>query len=305
MTDVEIVEVCPRDGLQNEDRTVPTADKIRLVRDLAAAGARRIEAVSFVHPRRVPQMADAEAVLAGLGPVPGARLIGLVLNRRGVERAVATGALDEINYVVPLTDAFGTANQGRTTADALAELPSILGLAADAGLRTTVTLAVAFGCPYEGDVPVDRVREAARAVAGAGPDELALADTIGCAVPADVTARLRAVRAVCGLPLRTHFHQTRLTALGNVHAALLEGVTVHDASAGGIGGCPFAPGAAGNAATEDVAWMLHRSGHRTGIDVDAVTGAGRWICDVLGVAPRSALAQAGPFPATAPPRAPG
>ncbi|WP_019634100.1 hydroxymethylglutaryl-CoA lyase [Actinomadura atramentaria] len=301
MTGAEIVEVCPRDGLQNEKRVVSTEDKIRLVRGLAAAGARRVEAVSFVHPKRVPQMADAEAVLAGLGPLPGVRLAGLVLNRRGAERAAATGALDEIDCVVPLTDSFGRANQGQTTAEALAALPDVVALAAGAGLRTTVTLAVAFGCPYEGDVPVDRVRAAARAAAAAGPDELSLADTIGCAVPADVTARVRAVRDACALPLRTHFHQTRLTALGNVHAALAEGVTVHDASAGGIGGCPFAPGAAGNAATEDVAWMLHRSGYPTGLDVEAVTDTGRWICGVLGVAPRSAMAAAGPFP-TAPPR---
>ncbi|REE95085.1 hydroxymethylglutaryl-CoA lyase [Thermomonospora umbrina] len=304
-TTAHIVEVCPRDGLQNERRVVATEDKIALIHRLIAAGARRIEATGFVHPGRVPQMADAEAVLAGIGPHPGVALIGLVLNRRGVERAVATGALDEVNYVVPLTDSFGKANQGQTTAESLAALPVVRSMAADAGLRTTVTVAVAYGCPYEGDVPVARLREAVRAIADTGPDEVAVADTIGCAVPADVTSRLRAVREVCALPLRTHFHQTRLTALGNVHAAMLEGVTVHDASAGGIGGCPFAPGAGGNAATEDLAWLLHRGGHTTGVDVDAVTRAGRWICDVLGVPPRSAMAHAGPFPTSHPPRGPG
>ncbi|MFD4605732.1 hydroxymethylglutaryl-CoA lyase [Streptomyces sp. NPDC058464] len=297
MTGVEIVEVCPRDGLQNEKRVVPTDDKIELVHRLIAAGARRIEVASFVHPRRVPQMADAEAVVAGLRPPPGVRLTGLVLNARGLERAIATGGLDEVNYVVPATDAFGLANQGRGTADCLAELPLIRKLCDEAGLDLTVTLAVAFGCPYTGDVSPPAVVEAARRIVDVRPDELALADTIGCAVPAEVTGLFRALRTLPGLPpLRTHFHQTRMTALANVHAAQAEGVTRHDASAGGLGGCPFAPGAEGNAATEDVAWMLRRSGHDAGLDIDRITETGRWICALLGVPSRSGLAAAGPFP---------
>lgn len=293
----EIIEVAPRDGLQNEKHAVSTEDKVRLIRRLIAAGARRIEIVSFVRADRVPQMADAEAVLAGLGPQPGVQLAGLVLNARGAERAARTLMLDELNYVVPMSDAFGLANQGRTTADALKELPLVLDLAHSAGLRLSVTLAVAFGCPYTGEVPVAHLERAAREVTEAQVDELILADTIGCAVPADVTARIRAVRAIPEVPpLRTHFHQTRLTALGNVHAALLEGVTRHDASAAGIGGCPYAPGAAGNVASEDLAWMLDRSGYRSGIDVGQVADAGRWICGVLEVPTRSGIATADVFP---------
>jgi hydroxymethylglutaryl-CoA lyase len=296
---VQVVEVSPRDGLQNESRPVSTADKVRLVEALIAAGVRRMEATSFVHPGRVPQMADAEDVMAAVPRPEGVSYIGLVLNPRGAVRAAAAG-VHELNYVVPCTDTFGQRNQGVTTRQALDALEPIAGTARDAGLGLSVTLAVAFGCPYERKIGVDRVAEVAREVAAAGVDELALADTLGCGVPRQVTELVAAVRDL-GRPLRLHLHETRHTGLANAMAALDAGVTVLDASAGGLGGCPFAPGAAGNVATEDLVWLLDRSGVETGLDVEAVVSAGRGICDALGIEPRSGVARAGAFPAAAAP----
>ncbi len=294
---VEIVEVSPRDGLQNESRPVSTADKVRLIEALIAAGVRRMEATSFVHPGKVPQMADAEDVMAAVPRVDGVLYTGLVLNARGAVRAAAAG-VHELNYVVPCTDTFGQRNQGVTTRQALDALEPIAGTARDAGLLLSVTLAVAFGCPYEREVPVDRVADVAREVAAAGIDELALADTLGCGVPRQVTELVGAVREL-GPPLRLHLHETRHTGLANAMAALDAGVRVLDSSAGGLGGCPFAPGAAGNVATEDLVWMLHRSGVDTGLDVERIVAAGRGVCDALGIEPRSGVARAGAFPSAA------
>lgn len=294
---VQVVEVSPRDGLQNEPRSVSTADKVRLIEALVAAGVRRLEAASFVHPERVPQMADAEDVLSAVPRAEGVSYIGLVLNHRGALRAAAAG-VHELNYVVPATDTFGRRNQGVPTRQALDALAPITAAARENGLRLSVTVSVAFGCPYEGEVPVERVAEVARDVAAAGVDELALGDTLGCAVPRQVTEGIAAVRGL-GVPLRLHLHETRHTGLANALAAVDAGVTVLDASAGGLGGCPFAPGAAGNVATEDLVWMLHRSGIATGLDVDGVVAAGRGICAALGTEPRSGVARAGAFPAQA------
>ncbi|MDP9497234.1 MAG: hydroxymethylglutaryl-CoA lyase [Actinomycetota bacterium] len=294
---VQVVEVSPRDGLQNEPRSVSTADKVRLIEALVAAGVRRLEAASFVHPERVPQMADAEDVLSAVPRAEGVSYIGLVLNHRGALRAAAAG-VHELNYVVPATDTFGRRNQGVPTRQALDALAPITAAARENGLRLSVTVSVAFGCPYEGEVPVERVAEVARDVAAAGVDELALGDTLGCAVPRQVTEGIAAVRGL-GVPLRLHLHETRHTGLANALAAVDAGVTVLDASAGGLGGCPFAPGAAGNVATEDLVWMLHRSGIATGLDVDGVVAAGRGICAALGTEPRSGVARAGAFPAPA------
>lgn len=294
---VEIVEVSPRDGLQNERKTVSTADKVRLIEDLVAAGARRMEATSFVHPERVPQMADAEQVMEAVPRGGDVSYIGLVLNHRGAVRAAAAG-VDEINYVVPATDTFGRRNQGVTIREALDALGPIAELAREGDIGLSVTVAVSFGCPYEGEVARERVVEVAREVVGAGIDELALADTLGSAVPREVTERVQAVRDL-SVPLRVHLHETRHTGLANALAALQAGVTVLDASAAGLGGCPFAPGAAGNVATEDLAWMLARSGYDTGLDVNAVVEAGRRVCSALGLEPRSGVSRAGAFPESA------
>jgi hydroxymethylglutaryl-CoA lyase len=297
---VTIVEVSPRDGLQNEKTVLPTPAKAQLVRELAHAGLRRIEVTSFVHPRLVPQLADAEQLAQHLGHHEGASFIGLVLNERGAHRALATDEIDEINYVVPVTDAFGQANQGVTTAGALAAGSRIAELARSGGRRFSITLAVAFGCPYEGEVSEHRLADVASRAAQLEPDELGLADTIGCAVPAQVRRRIKQTYGTWHGPLRMHFHETRRTGLANADAALESGVRILDSSAGGIGGCPFAPGAAGNVATEDLLWMLQRSGIQITepIDVTSIAEIGSKTCAALGFQPRSAIGSAGVFPAT-------
>jgi hydroxymethylglutaryl-CoA lyase len=297
-TAVEIVEVSPRDGLQAEDVVVPTAEKVELIHRAVAAGVRRIEVCSFVNPKRVPQMADAEAVLAALGPLDGVTAIGLVLNERGLERAVAAG-MEEINAVVVCTDTFGERNQGAGVDDALAAFEAIAAGAHDAGVRVSATISVAFGCPYEGEVPVARVADVARRAAAAGADEVALADTIGVAAPTDVSARVAAVAGAVegsGATLRAHFHNTRNTGLANAWAAVEAGVAVLDASLGGVGGCPFAPGATGNIPTEDLAYLLDRAGVDTGLDLDALTAVVPWIEERLGKRVPGLLSKAGRFP---------
>jgi hydroxymethylglutaryl-CoA lyase len=296
---VEIVEVSPRDGLQAEDVVLPTADKVELVERAVAAGVRRIEVCSFVNPKRVPQMADAEAVLAALPRRDDVTYIGLVLNERGLERAVEAG-MREINAVVVCTDTFGERNQGAGVDAALDAFAAVAGGAHAAGMRVSATISVAFGCPYEGEVPVDRVVDVARRAADAGADEVALADTIGVAVPTDVAERVGAVRsAVDGRAgLRAHFHNTRNTGLANAYAAVEAGVGVLDASLGGVGGCPFAPGATGNVPTEDVAYLLSRMGIDTGLDLSALTTVVPWIEEKLGKRVPGLLAKAGPFPRT-------
>ncbi len=262
---VEVVEVAPRDGLQNESAVLPTAAKLRLITGLVAAGARRIEATSFVHPRLVPQMADAEAVAAAL-PRGEVSWIGLVLNERGLDRAIAAG-MDEANVVVVATETFSRRNQGMSVADAIRSWSALAGRAKEAGLRTTVTIAAAFGCPFEGEVTPDAVQHILARCVDAGPDEIALADTIGVGVPGQVEALADVAESVApGLPLRWHFHNTRNTGYANAFAALQRGAAALDASVGGIGGCPFAPAATGNLATEDLLYLLHRSGVSTGID---------------------------------------
>ncbi|GAA1584942.1 hydroxymethylglutaryl-CoA lyase [Actinomadura kijaniata] len=294
-----IVEVGPRDGLQNEDRILPAEVKIELIERGVAAGITRIEAVSFVHPARVPQMADAEQVMAGVPRPGGVSYIGLVLNRRGLDRALAA-AVDEVNAVVVATDTFCVRNQGVTTDAAMDAFEGIAGAAAEAGVRCGITIAAAFGCPFEGQTPPARVAELARRAHAAGAREIALADTIGVGVPGQVRDLTRRVRAAApGLPLRFHFHNTRNTGYANALAAVAEGVTVLDASTGGFGGCPFAPAATGNIATEDLLYALHREGHTTGIDPQAVAATGAWLGDHLGKPAPALLGRAGPFPAPA------
>jgi hydroxymethylglutaryl-CoA lyase len=297
---IEIVEVAPRDGLQNEATMLATEDKVALVERLVDAGARRLEVASFVHPERVPQMADAEAVLAALTPREDVTYIGLVLNRRGLDRALAAN-VREVNYAIGVTDTFSQRNQGMDAAQSVALYEEIAAAAKAAGVRCTATLSVAYGCPYEGEVAVSRVADlAARLADGGNTDEIAPADTIGVAAPSRVTALIEAVRVRApGIALRCHFHNTRNTGLANAYAAVAAGVTTLDASLGGIGGCPFAPAATGNVPTEDLAFMLHRMGAVTGLDLDRLIETAKWLAGRLGHDVPALLGRAGLFPATA------
>jgi hydroxymethylglutaryl-CoA lyase len=293
---VEIVEVGPRDGLQNEPSLLSTETKAELVNRLIAAGARRIEVASFVNPKRVPQMADAEALLALLPNRNDVSYIGLVLNRRGFERAHAAG-ISEINFVVVASDTFNRRNQGVGTKETLDAWAEIAKAARAAGIPASIVIGAAFGCPFEGEVPVSAVVEIAADAARAGPREIALADTIGCAAPGDVVDRLNAVAAaVPGVRLRGHFHNTRNTGLANAYAALVAGAAVLDASVGGVGGCPFAPAATGNIPTEDLAYMLGRMGVKTGLSTQSLVEASEWLELQLGHALPAMLGKAGPFP---------
>lgn len=280
---VTIVESGPRDGLQSEQKTLPTADKVELITRMVAAGVGRIEVASFVHPRLVPQMADAEGVLAALGPAPdGVSYSGLVLNRRGLERALAT-TVDEIGFVVAAAEGYNQANQRAPVDHTMAEIEVMIPETHDAGRFASVTISVAWGDPYDGEVPGSAVIELAERAASAGADEVALGDTIGVAVPASVTAILGSLqRVVPDLVLRCHFHNTRQTGLANVVAALDAGVTVFDTSVGGIGGSPFAPNAGGNVATEDLLFLASRSGLETGVDYEATVDTARWLGERLG-----------------------
>jgi hydroxymethylglutaryl-CoA lyase len=295
--DVTIVEVSPRDGLQNESVILSTDDKVELITELIAAGARRIEAVSFAHPKLVPAMADAEAVMERVPRGDGVTYAGLVLNRRGLDRAFATG-VDEVNVVVGVTETFSQRNQNMATAEAMRAAEEVMAEARSRGLFATLTLSVAFGCPFEGEVPADRVLELARQGAATGADELCLGDTIGVGVPAQVRELTRRVKAEIGdrPVLRYHFHNTRNTGYANAFAAVLDGVVVLDSSAGGIGGCPFAPRATGNVATEDLVYQLERMGFTTGIDTAALFPTAEFLASRLGHPVPALLPRAGTFP---------
>lgn len=298
---VNIVEVAPRDGLQNDPADLPASVKAELVRRCVAAGARRLEVASFVSPKAVPKMADAEEVLDDLrsGDPLAASLIGLVVNERGVSRALRAG-VDELNAVVVVTDTFSRANQSTTTAESIAALGDLIGAARSAGLPISVTLSAAFGCPFEGEVPLGRLLDVAGQVAAAGPDEIAVADTIGAAVPVDVKERIGALRSVTGnTALRAHFHDTRNTGVANAFAAYEAGVDTLDASLGGAGGCPFAPGATGNVATEDLVYLFERSGVATSMSLAEVISNSRWLAGELGHPLPAMLSRAGPFPKAA------
>jgi hydroxymethylglutaryl-CoA lyase len=296
MTEICVMEVSPRDGLQNESAVVTTADKLALIDRALAAGARRIEVTSFVHPQRVPQMADAESVCANLPQRGDVRYTGLVLNWRGYERLKASGRLDEVGIVVPATDIFGERNQGANVADSIAMAGDIIRDARSNGLAAQVTIAVAFGCPFSGEVPPSQVLDIAGELADQGPAEIALADTIGVAVPMQVSGLFSSLREkLPQMPLRAHFHDTRNTAIANACAAIAAGVTTLDASIGGVGGCPFAPNASGNVATEDLVYMLDRSGIEHDLDLQMLIDGAEWLQGVLGKPLPSMLLKAGPF----------
>ncbi|WP_029417416.1 hydroxymethylglutaryl-CoA lyase [Brevundimonas bacteroides] len=299
---IQIVEVGPRDGLQNEKVLLDPAVRAELVLRLEAAGARRIEAVSFVHPKLVPQMAGAEEVMAALPPAEGRSRIGLVLNGKGYDRALGTG-VDEVNVSLSVTDGFGLKNQGLATKDQIAMLEAIVaGRANSAGSDAPVptlsaTLSCVWGCPFDGEVSVDQVTAVVRELSRLGVKEVGLADTIGVGDPWSVTQKIEAARAAApDAVLRLHFHDTRNTGVANVYTAVQAGVDVLDASVGGIGGCPFAPGATGNVATEDLVYMLERAGYPTGYDLDALIETARWIGERIGRPTPSALSRAGGWP---------
>ncbi|HZF24778.1 MAG TPA: hydroxymethylglutaryl-CoA lyase [Steroidobacteraceae bacterium] len=296
---IEIVEVGPRDGLQNEPGTLSTPVKVELINRLVASGLARVEVASFVNPAKVPQMADAEQVLAALPRNGAARYIGLVLNRKGFDRARAAGCR-EIGMALAISDTFNRRNQGVGTEESIAQWLDIAQAAHAAGIAPQITLSTSFGCPFEGEIAPGRVVEVAERVAAAHPIELALADTIGAGVPAQVTDLVGRVRAALpGLKLRCHFHNTRNTGLANAYAAAEAGVEVLDASVGGIGGCPFAPGATGNIPTEDLIYMLHRSGFTTGVALEKLIETGKWLQEQLGRPVPGLLVKAGPFPRVA------
>ena len=286
---IELVEVSARDGLQNEKTILSTADKVQLIEKAIAAGARRLEVASFVNPRLVPQMADAEAVIAALPRRDDVRTIGLVLNERGAGRALAT-SVDELGIVVAASDVFGTANQGLDVDASLAMAGRVIEQARATGRDAQVTISVAFGCPLSGAVDPARVVDMARRLAAFGPLEIALADTIGVARPDEVSRLVAAVvEAVRPLPVRVHFHDTRGTGVANAVAAVAAGAVTVDASIGGTGGCPFAPGAAGNVASEDVAYALNG---RMAVDVDALCAASVWLNEKLQRTRTSAMTRA-------------
>jgi len=280
---LELVEVSPRDGLQNEPDVVSTENKLALIDHILAVGFRRLEAGSFVNPKKVPQMADGDAVFAGLPKRDDATFIALALNLRGVERALAAGA-KEINYVFCASDGFSIRNNGGTVEETFRVWPEVATAAKLGGARLSATISTAFGCPFDGEVSVERVVAVAEMCAHQNIFELALADTIGVAAPSDVRERFRAVKKAvpASVQLRAHFHNTRNTALANAVAAVEEGVRVLDGSLAGIGGCPFAPGAAGNVPTEDLLYMFGRMGFDTGVDLDRAIEAAKFIGGVLG-----------------------
>jgi hydroxymethylglutaryl-CoA lyase len=300
-TRIEMVEVAARDGLQNEPGFFPTEDKLELIRRAVAAGSKRIEVASFVHPGRVPQMADAEAVVAGLPKRDANEVtyIGLVLNKRGALRALET-QVHELGAVISASDGFGMRNQGRTSDETLEDALEIIRLAKEHGRTAQATISVAFGCPFDGEIAPSRVADLARRVAVAGPREIAIADTIGVGVPNQVKAVMAAVKAaVPGMPIRVHFHDTRNTAVANAWAGVEAGATTVDASIGGIGGCPFAPNATGNVATEDVQYMLQRSGVETGLSLDGLIDTAKWLGQKMGRTLPGLVSRAGGFPKVA------
>ncbi|MFZ2227525.1 MAG: hydroxymethylglutaryl-CoA lyase [Candidatus Nanopelagicaceae bacterium] len=297
MAAIEICDVSPRDGLQNESVLFSFQEKVELVERAVSAGARRIEVTSFVNPQRVPQMADAEEVMAALPRLEGVRYSGLVMNARGLDRALAS-KVHEVNIVVVATDTFCGKNQGMTTQQSIQIASDLVAMARDAGVASTVTIGAAFGCPFEGEVPTERLREVIAQVVDTGPDELALADTIGVAIPQDIIERFGIAQEYVpqGMPLRLHLHDTRHTAVANAVAALSAGVTVLDASIGGMGGCPFAPNATGNVATEDLLYLFNRMNIETGIDLDQIIETTAWLEGKLKKKLPGALLRAGQFP---------
>jgi len=293
MSRVTVCDVAPRDGLQNDAVVLEPAVRAELVDRLAAAGLPRIEVVSFVNPARVPQMAGAEEVVAAVDRRPGVVYAGLVLNERGYDRLAATG-LDEAHFAFAATETFNQRNQGATVDESLEAAARIAARARADGIRYTVTIGVSFGCPFEGAVEPDHVVRLAERIATFGADEIVLADTVGVGTPGRVGRLVTAV-AEHALPVGVHLHNTRNTGLANAYAAVEAGASVLDASVGGIGGCPFAPRATGNIATEDLVYLLHGEGVDTGIELGALIGVAEWLEGVLGRQLEGQVYRAGAF----------
>jgi (R)-citramalyl-CoA lyase len=289
-----VCEVGPRDGLQNESRGLEPIVRAQLCDRLAVAGLKRIEAASFVNPKLVPQMAGAEEVMAALHRKPGTTYAGLVLNEKGYERAVAAG-VDEVHYAFAATDEFGRRNQNATTEEGLRAALALVARARSERMPITVTLSVAFGCPFEGPVPAERVLQIVEHLMAVPPDEICLADTIGVAVPSQVKELVGGAKRL-GATVGAHFHNTRNTGYANAVAALEEGAVSLDASVGGAGGCPFAPKATGNIATEDLVYLLRGLGVDTGINLDALIATSQWLAGHLGKELPGMVARAGDFP---------
>jgi hydroxymethylglutaryl-CoA lyase len=301
--EVHIVEVSPRDGLQNESTPVSTAVKVELVLAAAAAGLRRIEVTSFVNPKAVAQMADAEAVLAGVRdrlPSPAPELSAVALNARGIDRAIAAG-VDAVTFVMLATEEFNRRNQGCSREESMRTWRETAKRLRDHGIHSTFMLGASFGCPFSGEVAPSDVLGLVRTALEADPDEIALADTIGCGVPPQVTELFGGIRELTGgeVPMRVHLHNTRNSGYANAFAAVAAGVTALDASIGGIGGCPFAPAATGNIATEDLAWMLQRARIDDSVSVAELIQAARVLVD-NGVGTSALIGRAAPFPEDAP-----
>jgi isopropylmalate/homocitrate/citramalate synthase len=286
-------EVGPRDGLQNEQQVFPPGVRAELVGRLAAAGLKRIEAASFVNPERVPQMAGAEEVVDAIDRRDGVEYSGLALNERGYERLRETG-LDEVSFALAATETFSQRNAGASVEESIAAAERIAARAREDGIRASLTISVAFGCPFEGAVDPGRVFEFAERLAGTGADELVLADTIGVATPTQVRQLLEQVGEL-GTPVGGHFHNTRNTGFANAYAALEAGVSMLDASVGGLGGCPFAPKATGNIASEDLVYLLEGEGVETGVDLEALIAVSEWLEELLGRKLEGLVYRAGPF----------
>jgi isopropylmalate/homocitrate/citramalate synthase len=291
---VTVYDVGPRDGLQNEPEILDVEVRVELVRRLVDARLPGVEVASFVDPRRVPQMAGAEEVVAALGPCPGPMRAGLALNERGYERLLATG-LDEVRFAFGVTESFNGRNQGASVEESIVAARRIAARAHGDRVRCVVTLSVAFGCPFEGEVDPARVVEIAERVTEVEPDGVILADTIGVASPNAVRSLTTRVSEL-GRPVGGHFHNTRNTGYANALAALEVGASILDASIGGLGGCPFAPNASGNIATEDLVYALEREGVSTGIDLDSLIHTSEWLARLLGRRLEGQLYRAGRFP---------
>jgi len=290
-----VCDVGPRDGLQNEDRVLGPEVRAELCDRLAAAGLKRIEAASFVNPKLVPQMAGAEEVMAALQRRPGTVYAGLALNEKGYERAMAA-RVDEVHYAFAATDEFGRRNQNAGVEEGVKTALTLVARARADNMPITVTVSVAFGCPFEGPVPPQRVLGLVERLMAAAPDEICLADTIGVGVPSQVKELVGGARRL-GARVGAHFHNTRNTGYANAVAAIEEGAVSLDASVGGAGGCPFAPKATGNIATEDLAYLLRGLGVDTGIDLEALIACSRWLGERLGKELPGMVARAGDYPA--------
>ena len=299
MSKISILEVGPRDGLQSEPEILPTEVKKEFITRTIDAGIKQIEVTSFVHPKKVPQMADAEKLVESLPENDDVTYIGLIMNQRGFERARDCG-IDEVGMVIVSTDTYNMKNQNVVTQESIDNWLSIAAEAKSAGIRTSVVIACSFGCPYEGEIDPEHIASIAEQVLKGKPDVLGLADSVGVAVPSQIKKTFSLIKELApSIPLRTHLHNTRNTGLANAAAAVEAGVSIIDASTGGIGGCPFAPRATGNIPTDDLLYMLDRSGIETGVDLRQVVKTTDWLEEQLGRAVPAMVPKAGIFPENA------